>query len=84
MCLNLAAIQVYKNRSDNCVGFIAIERQAIKLDLTPPAVVLLEEFIIIATILLVSRKKDKGIWGSRLSDLGDVMMPANTAVNPIS
>jgi hypothetical protein len=66
MCLSLIAIQIFKNRSDKRVGFIAIEKQSVKLDLIPPTVVLLEEFVIIATILLVSRKKRQENMGLQI------------------
>jgi len=59
---------IFKNRTDDCVGSITIDKQSIKLDLASPVLVLLEEFVIIATILLVSRRKGKGIWGSKLTE----------------
>lgn len=71
--------QIFKNGHDDLdrVGIIMTNRSSnsIKLDMIPSLLVLLEEFIIVATILHLSRRTDKSdrrIWGSKLSDLGDV------------
>ncbi|KAF8321312.1 hypothetical protein DL93DRAFT_2073143 [Clavulina sp. PMI_390] len=66
--------QIFKNghEDDDRVGIITVGHGGVSLDIIPTLLVLLEEFVIIATILSVSQNSNMRIWGSKLGELGDV------------